>query len=256
MAIKEESHMIQHQQRAHKDMKSPVFNFRVVKSFKTRLERQIGEAIRIQSRGNVLNQRGEFNRESKEEESAEDEMSLLNSNKSKSKGRGPVANLKRRKVEDEEGHVWGEPLLGEDEARVEFLRSGEEQKHIKPSTQSKLVVLLGVEWWAHELVKGLINSAASLAKDMDDMKKWKEWTVDESAKPRVEEQKQPKSSGRTIKKKEETSIYPKVKKRGKVVADQPSIATIFRKISEAKLSEAQPKACIELKDGMNNTVTL
>ena len=62
ITMKEESHMMQHQQQAHKDMKNPEFNFRVVKSFKTSLERQIGEAIRIQSRGNVLNQRGEYNR--------------------------------------------------------------------------------------------------------------------------------------------------------------------------------------------------
>ena len=190
-------------------MKSPEFNFRVVKSFKTSLERQIGEAIRIQSRGNVLNQRGEYNRcnltrlvldskweeetwkkswESREEEAAEDEVSLVNSNKTGSKGRGSAANSKRRKVEDEEGHVWGEPILGEDEARGEFLRSGEEQKPTKPSTQAKLVVLSGVEWWAHELLKGLITSAASLAQDMEEMKKWEEWTVDKAAKPREEEQ--------------------------------------------------------------------
>ena len=60
--MSEESHMLQHQQEVHKDIKDPEFNFRVVKSFKTSLERQIGEAIRIQSRGNVLNRRGEYNR--------------------------------------------------------------------------------------------------------------------------------------------------------------------------------------------------
>ena len=55
--MSEESHMLQHQQEVHKDIKDPEFNFRVVKTFKTSLERQIGEAIRIQSRGNVLNRR-------------------------------------------------------------------------------------------------------------------------------------------------------------------------------------------------------
>ena len=53
--------MIQHQQDAH-NSEQPEFHFRVVRSFKTSLERQIGEAIRIQSRGNVLNRRGEFSR--------------------------------------------------------------------------------------------------------------------------------------------------------------------------------------------------
>ena len=162
-------------------------------------------------------------------------MSLVNSNETTSRGRGSVANLKRRKVEDEEGHVWGEPLLGEDEARVEFLRSGEEQKPTKPSTQSKLVVLSGVEWWAHELLKGLITSAASLAQDMEEMKTWEEWTVDKAANPREEVQQTQKSSEKTTKKK--ADVNPKVKKRGKVVAGQPSIATIFQKMLKAKLSE-------------------
>ena len=111
--------MIQHQILANKDMKTPEFNFRVVKSYKTSLERQIGEAIRIQSRGNVLNQRGEYNRcnitrlvldskweeeswkkswESTEEESPEDEISLVKSSKSKSKGRGSVTIRRGEKL--------------------------------------------------------------------------------------------------------------------------------------------------------------
>ena len=116
-----------------------------------------------QSRGNVLNRRGEFNRctitrlvlakkweeetwkkawESREDDSGDEEISLITSNKSSTKCRAPKENAKRRKVEDEEGHVWGEPLGEEDVAREEFLRGEKESKPIKPSLQSKLVVLL------------------------------------------------------------------------------------------------------------------
>ena len=80
--------------------------------------------------------------ESTEEESPEDEISLVESSKSKSKGRGSVTNSKRRKIEDEDGHVWGEPLVGEDETQLEFLRRGEEVKPSKPNIQSKLMVIV------------------------------------------------------------------------------------------------------------------
>ena len=38
------------------------FKFRVVRSFKTSLDRQVAEAIRIYRRGLVLNRKGEYNR--------------------------------------------------------------------------------------------------------------------------------------------------------------------------------------------------
>ena len=86
----------------------------------------------------------------------------MTSNKSSSKCRGPGENAKRRQVEDEESHVWGEPLGEKDGAREEFLRGEDERKLTEPSRQSKLVVLSGVEWWAHQMVKGLVASAATL----------------------------------------------------------------------------------------------
>ena len=59
---KEESHMYQHVVEAHNGESKPSSNFKVVRSFKTALDRQVAEAIRIEMRGSVLNRRGEFNR--------------------------------------------------------------------------------------------------------------------------------------------------------------------------------------------------
>ena len=60
--MKEESHMFKHAEESHKGDKLPQFNFKLVRSFKSALDRQIAEAIRIEMRGAVLNRRGEYNR--------------------------------------------------------------------------------------------------------------------------------------------------------------------------------------------------
>ena len=61
-AQKESSHMHEHHSAAHGGEGEAKFRFRLVKSFKSSLDRQIAEAIRIYKRGNVLNQKGEYNR--------------------------------------------------------------------------------------------------------------------------------------------------------------------------------------------------
>ena len=53
--IKEESHMFEHAEESHKGDKLPQFKFKLVRSFKSALDRQIAEAIRIEMRGAVLN---------------------------------------------------------------------------------------------------------------------------------------------------------------------------------------------------------
>ena len=50
---KEESHMVQHVGETHKG-EAPDFNFKVVKSFRTSLDRQVAEAIRIEMRGSCI----------------------------------------------------------------------------------------------------------------------------------------------------------------------------------------------------------
>ena len=54
---KEESHMFQHTMETHKGKGLPMFKFKVVKSFRSALDRQIAEAIRIEMRGNLLNRK-------------------------------------------------------------------------------------------------------------------------------------------------------------------------------------------------------
>jgi hypothetical protein len=59
----EECHMMEHQNASHRgEDGAPTFKFKLVKGFRTALERQLREAVRIQQRGQVLNKRGEFNR--------------------------------------------------------------------------------------------------------------------------------------------------------------------------------------------------
>ena len=62
MANKETSHMVDHLEKDHGGEGGIDFKFRVVKSFKTSLDRQVAEAIRIYRRGLVLNRKGEYNR--------------------------------------------------------------------------------------------------------------------------------------------------------------------------------------------------
>ena len=240
--------MLQHQQEAHKDIKDPEFNFRVVKTFKTCLERQVGEAIRIQSRGNVLNRRGKFSRctltrlvlDSKWEEETwkrswertvgepgDEEVSLVVPNKSTTKGRGSKENSKKRKLEDAEGHVWGEPIQAEDERREEFLRGDDNRQPKKTNKQTKLMVMAGLEWWAHEVVKDMVVSAAVVAQDMELMAGWEEWSGE------VEQRQAVQLPQVKIEAKRD---QPKGKKRGKVLSGQPSIISIFKRMTEAKES--------------------
>ena len=58
----EDSQMAKHWTNSHQGSNKPQFIQKVVKSFKSALERQVGEAVRIQLRHNVMNSDGTFNR--------------------------------------------------------------------------------------------------------------------------------------------------------------------------------------------------
>ena len=142
-SMKEESHMVQHMEESHKGEGKPEFNFKVVKTFKTALDRQIGEAVRIEMRGNILNRKGEFNRCSltrlgvdsqweeqrwrkswEEQEVKEQEtLCLEESRKTKRGGNTQGGNrLKRRKLE--EGEVaWGEVVSQSETEKQAFLKT-------------------------------------------------------------------------------------------------------------------------------------
>ena len=59
---KEDSHMIKHWITSHQGQEKPKFIQRVVNKYKSALDRQVGEAVRIQLRGNTLNSLCGFNR--------------------------------------------------------------------------------------------------------------------------------------------------------------------------------------------------
>ena len=191
-AKKESSHMVEHANTAHRGEEGvPDFKFKIVQSFKTCLERQIAEAVRIQKRGMVLNRRGEYNRcnitrlvlDNKWEQQKwaeaweeivdpeggydEDLTVLRGSRKTKlGEGRGPK-NSKKLKLDNEQGAVWGEEVGTETKAILEFLGSGisepknsnRSQKSLK---QSRLVTLGGVEWLAHQLLRELASESVDI----------------------------------------------------------------------------------------------
>ena len=195
---KEESHMHQHMVEEHsKEMDKPEFRFKVVKTFKSALDRQVAEAIRIEMRGNVLNRRGEFNRcsltrlgidyEWEEERWKKSVESVLSEREEpvhieesvKSRGAGGEqrqVGAKRRKL-DVCGKVWGECVENEHQLRLEYLRHDRGSVVAKPK-QSKLRVLTGLELVAYQLVQELANSAVDKAWDMDYVDKWDEWQAE------------------------------------------------------------------------------
>ena len=64
-AKKDSSHILKHQEEVHSWKEEPKFTMRVVRSYRSALARQIGEAVRIRRRGGegrILNSKAEYNR--------------------------------------------------------------------------------------------------------------------------------------------------------------------------------------------------
>ena len=61
---KEDSHQIKHWILSHPEMQEPpAFRFKIIKTFKDPMSRQLSEAVRIELRGSdILNSKGEYNR--------------------------------------------------------------------------------------------------------------------------------------------------------------------------------------------------
>ena len=142
--MKEESHMHQHMVEEHsKEMDMPEFRFKVVKTFKSALDRQVAEAIRIEIRGNVLNRRAEFNRcsltrlgidyEWEEERWKKSVESILSerdepvcieeSGKSRGRGGEQQQGGAKRRQRDVCGKVWGEFAENEHLLQLEYLQN-------------------------------------------------------------------------------------------------------------------------------------
>ena len=115
--------------------------------------------------------------------SGEEEIDdLTESKKNKNNNQEYMAKRKRRKIENEEGLVWGE-TVGEVEIKREaFLRSGREPTSGQPQ-QQKLKVLTGVKWMAHNLVMEIVGVATQVVLDTSLMAEWEEWSEVEPHPP-------------------------------------------------------------------------
>ena len=195
---KEESHMYQHVVEAHNGESKPSFNFKVVRTFKTALDRQVGEAIRIEMRGSVLNRRGEFNRcsltrlgvdQKWEDErwkksweslsSMEDVLPVLYETQ---KARRPDGEEDRRAVKrlklEANGVVWGEELSCEQLLIAKFMVPGAEECQASKK-QSTLPVLTGNHWMAYTLAKEIAWQAVDRAWSLAGVEDWDDWSPDE-----------------------------------------------------------------------------
>ena len=186
---KEESHMHQHMVEEHrKEIDRPEFRFRVVRAFKTALDRQIAEAIRIEMRGQVLNRRGEFNRCSltrlgldyeweeerwrksiemvqREENEKEEVLCIEESAKVRRIEKEQPAKFNKRRKLDMDGKVWGE-YVGEEQSQVDRFLKGSVENVPAKGRQGKLNVMTGLDWEAYRVVLEMIANAVDRAWDM------------------------------------------------------------------------------------------
>ena len=198
--MKEESHMREHLQEAHRGEENPDFRFKVVKKCKTSLERQVREAVRIQIRGNVLNKKGTYNRckltrmvideewdrkvweEAWEQRGEEDETGDTLMETTKSKRKEPEeGSRKRAKMASEEGLVWGEYREDPGVARSSFMTEGEERQP-GVASQSKLVFHSGLECCMREILKEVANLSVEVSSASREATEWEAWDGEGVAK--------------------------------------------------------------------------
>ena len=186
--------MVQHGEESHRGEGLPPFKFKVLRSFRSALDRQIAEAIRIEMRGNILNRKGEFNRCSLtrlgvdhkwEDERWAKSVEMFNSMKEdcintivesqelKRPG-GECSSKGAKKLKLESGDkVWGGKADHLQEQRGLFLLSGAEGTSKKK--QPVLPVMKGSEWMAYSLVKEMAWETVEIAFCMRDVANWEEW---------------------------------------------------------------------------------
>ena len=195
---KEESHMTKHWANHHPGSSKPLFHQYIVKSFKSSLERQVAEAVRIQYRGNVLNSVGGFNRSKLTrlvvdqewdqkvweesvsqkrmsdkiqtalgEEGAmsieeQEDITRKQATKRSRKDKIIVTN-KKRKMESQDKGVWGEMAPEVEQARTNFLVSKPAQTGSKNLSQKMIVLLTQGEVVSAVIVKEVITRTVEVA---------------------------------------------------------------------------------------------
>ena len=83
-------------------------------------------------------------------------------------------NSKKRKMESDQGDIWGEEVGPESQAKLEFLGSGV-SKPKKNWTQQRLVTLSGTEWFIHQLIKEVSGNSVEIGEDIVLAKNMPEW---------------------------------------------------------------------------------
>ena len=197
---KEDSHMTKHWANSHPGPVKPKFHQYIIGSFKSSLERQVAEAVRIQHRGLVLNSVGVYNRskltrlvvdqewdkvvweESWEKRTRQDKINIAlseegadsleekSSRSNKSRRRDDPGDQKpsnkRRKYEDG-GLIWGEQVILENKAKAEFLMVPNREVVVKNFIQKRITPHTRVSLEA--LV--FMNEVISMAVQMSEKKK-------------------------------------------------------------------------------------
>ena len=177
-----------HLEASHGGQGPPNFKFRVVKSCKSSLERQVREAVRIHMRGDVLNKKGMYNRCKltrmvvdqewedrvwKEAWAVQDpvveEECLERAVSSKRRG-GPDAPSKKIKRE-EDGVVWGEESSGVEGRLEDFLydQRPEVRTNLKQST---LTPITGVEWFCRQILKQVTGRVVEMSLELEGVAEW------------------------------------------------------------------------------------
>jgi hypothetical protein len=185
----EDSHMMKHWTGSHMGGPPPTFHQTVVKRYKSSLARQIGESVRIQMRGKVLNSAGVYNRskltrlvvdtdwdkqvwqkswqmdkQNEEQESRLADQGLLlegieeKGEKRRNENNRKNSQNKRQKLENDLGVVWGEEQQTTETERIEEDRKDNVGSK-RTTKQQTLRPVTGLEWIGRRILSEIANNA-------------------------------------------------------------------------------------------------
>ena len=190
--------MVQHWEESYKSENVPPFKFRVVRSFKSALDRQIADKVRIEMKGSLSYRRGEFNMcsltrlgvdqkwEDQRYKKSLEELEMVNNNipyveESRKTGRveDPVhpVGAKKRKIE-KGGMVWGESV-NTPQALGQGIFNNNSRPDVVGMRQSTLNILSGNVWMVHQILLELAGQAVEKAWDMECVAEWPEWGLED-----------------------------------------------------------------------------
>ena len=187
----EDSHMLKHWATSHPEEEKPRFHQYVVGKYSSCLDRQIGEAVRIQLRANTLNSMGVYNRckltrlvvdtqwdqktfkanwekgskaekaeglQEEGEEVLEKECETQKRSEKRHLEKENTRKNKRRKVGGD-AIEWGKEVRTEDRAKVEFLMGENNNIVSKTLIQKKLAPVNESSLVSHAIIREIIKSA-------------------------------------------------------------------------------------------------